>query len=347
MWSPSVNGGVLRRRYLYAPQLESYDVLAPRLHPWVALSAPRDVRGAVVSTDVQGFRRTRCTAGIIDSSSSVADGIVLGGSFSFGVGAESDADTLVSQLAGLTGLRLRNIGIRAATSTHEVIASMPFLEDGGPVVVCSGANNLIASLQTSQPRDVYGPLFFEQALAMVGSRSVNDVVDLVTGKQPAPVGVRGAIRGQLAGLARRAPAAAGPAAAAEIEPLSFGERRELALRRQLRDLSMLVRLVGDPSRITFCAQPFADTSTRGGVAQEQPLLGLHDRQLGVLWERVREYALAIWSRHVDELGVGVRNLGVRFLDLPAASFEGWSFVDRLHCRGEGYRQAATMICEVL
>jgi hypothetical protein len=333
MWSKRVDSSILSARYEAAPQLKVYDGLEPRVHPWVAMSAPRDVRTEVVSTDSQGFRRTPTASGIVDTSTPAADGVVLGGSFVFGVGAESDDQTIAAHLSQLTGGSWRNLGIRAGTSTHEVIASLPFLEKDARVVVCSGANNLIASLQTARPYDVYGPLFFEETLLQVGTRSMHEVVGLVNGS----------IRDD--GSAR--PAAPAPASTPQGENPSMDERRKLAMERQLRDLRLLARFVPDPSQLVFCVQPFVDKTARAGVAEEQPLLGLHDRQLGESWERIREYALATWPRYAAELGERSEKLGVRFVEMPAASFVGWSFVDRLHCRGAGYRQAAQLICDVL
>ncbi|WET83065.1 hypothetical protein P3102_18550 [Amycolatopsis sp. QT-25] len=331
MWSKRVDSAILNGRYEAAPQLEIYDGLEPRVHPWVAMSAPRGVRTATVSTDYQGFRRTPTSSGVVDCATPAADGVVLGGSFVFGVGAESDQDTVTAHLAHLTGRSWRNLGIRAGTSTHELVAALPFLEGDGQVVVCSGANNLIAGLQTNRPHDVYGPLFFEETLLKVGTRSMHDVAALIEGE--ARPGRNGAVRS--------VPEPEGPGG------LTFDQRRTLALERQLRDLRSLVRLAGDPGQIVFCAQPFVDKSARSHVPEEQPLLGLHDRQLGQSWERIREYALAAWPRYTEELGNRCGELGVRFVDMPANRFRGWTFVDRLHCRGEGYRQAAELIVAAL
>ena len=328
MWSKRVESSVLSARYDAVPQFREYDGLELRVHPWVAMSSARNARSEVVSTDLQGFRRTPTASGIVDCSTPVADGMVIGGSFVFGVGAESDEQTLPAHLARLTGGSWRNLGIRAGTSTQEIVSALPFLENDGRIVVCSGANNLIASLQTARPLDAFGPLFFEEALLQVGSRSLHEVVALINGSPLED---------------SRIPA--GPPAAADER--SFEQRRSLALERQLRDLRLLTRFAPDPSQIVFCVQPFVDKSARAGIAEEQPLLGMHDRQLGESWERIREYALASWPRYAAELGERCTALGVKSIEMPAQSFVGWSFVDRLHCRGEGYRQAAELVCEVL
>ncbi|WP_409181489.1 hypothetical protein F9C11_34205 [Amycolatopsis sp. VS8301801F10] len=330
MWSKRVDSAILGGRYEAAPQLETYDGLEPRVHPWVAMSAPREVRTPVVSTDYQGFRRTPCGSGTVDSSTPAADGMVLGGSFVFGVGAESDAETLPAHLARITGRTWRNLGVRAGTSTHELVAALPFVEGDRQVVVCSGANNLIAALQTARPHDVYGPLFFEETLLKVGARSMHDVAALIDGQaRPSRGG------------SPDVPPAEG------VDVGTFDQRRGQALERQLRDLRLLTRLAGGPEQVLFCAQPFVDKSSRSAVPEEQPLLGLHDRQLGESWERIREYALATWPRYTEELGNRCAALGIPFVNLPASAFRGWSFVDRLHCRGEGYRQAAEHLAAAL
>ncbi|MEU5384074.1 hypothetical protein [Kitasatospora cineracea] len=143
-----------------------------------------------------------------------------------------------------------------------------------------------------------------------------------------------------------APAPRGPFAARDRRELTLAERRDLALARQIRDLSLLVRLTG-PAAVLFCVQPFADTGNRNQVPQERELLGAHDQRQGARWNRVREFALACWPRYAAALRAACQDLGVGFLDLDARSFDGWSFVDRVHLTDHGYAQAAEQITEML
>ncbi|MEW1910820.1 hypothetical protein AB0442_20600 [Kitasatospora sp. NPDC085895] len=336
---------VLHTRYALAPQMRAYDALEPHVHPYVGLSAPRGARGTVVSTDAEGFRRTPWRGGWTDTASapSALAGILLGGSFSFGVGASGDGTTIAAHLARSRSEPWLNLGIRAGNSGQELSSVLPFAAQAPVVVLCSGVNNLVAELQSTGPDQVYGPLFFEEAVAAVGSVPVHDLVEQLNGERPGGGAALDRLRSAFGrGAQARRPS---PAAPAPHGP-TLADRRDRALARQVRDLSLLVRMTG-PEKVLFCLQPFAEARSRTAVPQEQQLLGVHDRRQGPRWERVRDFALASWPWFAASMEAACLGLGVRFLDLEAASFEGWSFVDRVHLTDDGYEQAARRITEEL
>ncbi len=340
----NVDPRLLRERYARAPQLREYDQLEPHVHPYVGLASGRGIRTARVSTDAHGFRRTPAGTGMVDTLTPVSelDGVVLGGSFTFGVGSSGDGTTLVAHLAEVRAERWLNLGIRAGNSTQELTAALPFVPGVPRVVVCSGANNLVAALQTDGRHEVYGPMFFEAAVDTVAQVAVHDLVEFVSsGARPR----RRGWRPRRPDPANAAPDPTTGAPAATV--LTLAERLRRAVDRQLRDLTALARLAGDPDRILFCAQPFADSIDRAHVPEERPVFALHDQRQGERWAQVRGFALARWPEYVDALRRGCAALGVRVIDLPAAGFDGWSFVDRLHLTDHGYRQAGQLIAEAL
>jgi hypothetical protein len=330
----NVDPEVLRVRYGYAPQMRVYDKMEPRVHPYVALSAPRDVRTDAVTTDPEGFRRTPWRCGWTDTATSAPElaGIVLGGSFTFGVGATSDRHTIPAHLARLTGQQWLNLGIRSGNSSQELAAALPLADSARRIIVCSGVNNLVAALQTTQRSGYFAPLFFESACAAVGKVAIHDLVESLERRGPA------ASLRALTGPRGRA-----PALSPRPEELTLAQRRDLALSRQVRDLRALGRLAGT-ERVTFCAQPFADELTRSHPA-EQALFRAHDRRQGTRWQQVRTFALACWPDYVARLNGACSEAGIAFLDLPADGFTGWSFVDRVHLTDDGYEQAARLIWE--
>src|ERR1051326_5228620 len=161
----------VEERYRRAPQLREYDRNDVHLRPYVTFAARPHLRNAVFSTDGEGFRISTSPAGDVDTERWVAGGggLVLGGSFTFGVGATGDGATLPSRLAHLVGVPQLNLGICAGNSTQELISAIPFLELAGTVCVCGGANTILAALQSAGLNETYGPLFFEVALGRLGA----------------------------------------------------------------------------------------------------------------------------------------------------------------------------------
>jgi hypothetical protein len=341
----NVDPELLREAYTHAPQLRDYHALGLHVHPYVTFVSERNRRSKVVTTDADGFRRTPSPRGLIDTSTATSelDGAVLGGSFTFGVGATSDAATLVAAIARSRGECWVNLGIRGGNSTQELASVMPFVIDIPRIVVCSGANNLVAALQTSGENDVYGPLFFERSFLLMNSVLDQDLKDSADSTLHS---ARRAID-----LIRRKRGATLPETGARPSTQRSGttpaQRLQLALARQVRDLTLLVRMCGDPRKVVFCTQPFAEAHDRDYVPEERRLIGLYDHRQHEPWRRVLSFALASWSSYVQGLREACVQLGVAFRDLPARDLRGWSFIDRLHLTDEGYRQAALAIMEAL
>jgi hypothetical protein len=319
------------RRYELVPQFEQYDANDLYLRPYVTFCSRPRLSNPVFSTDAYGYRLSSSPIGMIDADRWLTvggGGLVLGGSFVFGVGATSDAATLPSRLAHLTGVPYLNLGIYAGNSLQELVASIPFLEKARTVVVCSGINNVFSSVQSLGHNELYGPLFFEGALATLGRTPIPDLV------------AEGAD-------ASAPPAEGGDAARVVPSTDTAGDlqaRLDGALRRQLRDLSVLAGAVR--GRLLFCLQPFADPALRDPSPQEQRLYDLAQERQGS-WTRARDFVAASWEAHTERLARGCGRLGVDFVDLPARAFTGWSFNDRVHMTDHGYAQAADLVMEAL
>lgn len=322
--SPGADPAYVEERYRRAPQLREYDRNDVHLRPYVTFAARPHLRTPVFSTDADGFRVSTSPSGDVDTGGWVAGGgggLVLGGSFTFGVGATRDGATLPSRLAALLGTPQLNLGICAGNSTQELISAIPFLELARTVCVCGGANTILAALQSAGLNETYGPLFFEVALARLGA---------------APVGGLGPASGRT-GPARPAPAR---------RRLDMEGRLEAGLRRQVRDLRILSRALPDGSRLLFCLQPFAVPPLRDLVPEERELHDLHAAQQG-WWLAIRDFLAARWESCGRRLAADCAGLGVSFLDLAADRFTGWSFLDSVHMTDAGYQQAAALVAEAL
>jgi hypothetical protein len=320
----------LAERYRLAPQLREYDRNEPHLRPYVTFAARPGIRSAVFNTDAEGFRLSASARGPIDTARWLelgGGGLVLGGSVTFGHGASCDAATAPSRLAAQVGSPQLNLGICAGNSTQELIAALPFLESAETIVLVSGANSAVASLQSLGLNETFEPLFFESALAGLAAAPISQVLQAVTGGAPRD----------------RPAAAAVPRAGSRPDPRA---RLEAALDRVVRNLRVLGLARRPGARILFCLQPFVAAGRRDLAPEERELFALTARQQRA-WSGVRDFLTASWTRCADRLAEACAALDVRFLDLSSHRYEGWAFLDLVHMTDSGYRRTAELAAEAL
>lgn len=325
---------LLAERYRLAPQLREYDANEPYLRPYVTFAARPGVRSDIFNTDPEGFRISASPVGPIDTARWLelgGGGLVLGGSVTFGHGATSDAATMPSRLSGLLGVPQLNLGICAANSLQEVISALPFLESAETIVLLSGANSAIASLQSLGLNETFEPLFFESAMAGLASAPISQVLQMVLS------GSRGA-RPERSAPTRPLPRHNGAP--------DLSARLDAALDRMARNLRVLSRARRPGARILYCLQPFVAAGLRDLAPEERELFALNARQQRA-WAPVRDYLAVTWGRCADRMAAACAAADVQFLDLSSHRFSGWSFLDLVHMTDHGYRQTAELIEEAL
>ncbi|MEV0730749.1 SGNH/GDSL hydrolase family protein [Polymorphospora sp. NPDC050346] len=323
------------KRYELVPQFEQYDANELFLRPYVTFVSRPGIDNPVFRTDRLGYRLSDSGQGPVDSDRwrDLDGGIVLGGSFVFGVGASGDGTTLPSRLAHRSGVPYLNLGIYAGNSLQELVAAVPFLAAARSVLICSGINNVFASLQSLGHNEVYGPLFFEGALATLGR---TPIVDLAAAVAEPGRGIPD----------QRAADTAGQVLPSTDTGDHLAARMTAALDRQLRDLRIIAGAARPDARVLFCLQPFADPVLRTPTPPERELFDLARERQGP-WLTARDYVAANWDAYADRMAAGCAELGVDFVDLTARRFTGWSFYDRVHMTDHGYQQAADIIWERL
>ena len=344
-------------RYRLVSSLRVYDELPLVLAPYLsAISQPR-FRSEVVNTDDRGFRFSWGPGGVIESDSwgpSGGRGLVLGGSFVFGIGATHDRHTLVSALNSILSASFLNLGIRAGNSLQEFLTAIPFMEQAEVVIVCSGLNNLLVSLQSLGTHERLGPLFAEEAFEALVDYSITDLASVLRASLDR-VSSRVLIR-EIASRARqRLSWFAGKRSAPEHPPVSpptlSPEQVERAtaesLRRQGRDLVMLRRSLPRDATLIFAAQPFADATSKARCPEEMRLFRLADDLQGRHWQIMKTCLTELWPRYVARLRLLCESEGIPFTDLNALELEGWCYVDRAHMTDHGYRQVAHRLATAL
>lgn len=344
-------------RYAIAPQMRLYDQLPLVLAPYVTTTTRSNFQSAVVNTDDYGFRISYAGRNVIDTASWWSHerrAILLGGSFAFGIGTTGDEHTLASVLAGLTPYAFLNLGIRAANSTQELIASIPFLESAECVVVCSGVNNLVVAFRTIGGDELFGPVFNESVFRTLGGYGIRELEAIIQSRIGG-LGVRALFREIHARFCakafprtRKAPDKRLDELPVETPPLSgLKTVAEAALARQRRDLSILAKALPPKAKLLFAIQPFADTTGKALCQEERQLFELTDGLQGAPWRILKTSLWEVWPSYVAGLKKICARERVNVLDLNAVELSGWSYVDRVHMTDQGYRQVADLLAKVL
>lgn len=300
------------------------------LHPFLGFTLSPGLEIGWLTTDQEGFRVSDSPYGPVDSvgwSAAGGGGILLGNSVALGLAASSDAATVASQLAHLTGVRQLNLGLCAAVSLQEVIAAIPFLPSASTVVIIGGGPDLINLVGSMAAESCYGTVSYERTFDDLTRVPLFDLATLAAGRPLSEL------------EDRRRPAARAP----HWDLDQIDARMAVAARRRIRDLSVLARAAVDGTRILFCQQPLATGNTREYTPQERARYDFDAPIFGMLHSAVE----AKWDDFGALIAAGCAEIGVAYLNLAADRFVGDSFSDTVHLTDGGYRQAAQLIWQAL
>lgn len=346
-----------RRREL-APQLTDYEALEDVLWPFVTVNAQPNISTPVVSTDSRGHRITRLgtqEARSDDAPENAA--FVLGGSVAFGHGATSDESTLAGALWRRTGIPYVNLGIRAGSSTQELVSAIPFAERATTFVVFSGLNNLTRARGSEGLDALYGYVFGDSVLRELASIPFTELGRRVSKPLRATDDET-----LFAEADRRRQKLEAKATGAEWTRRTkrprtkeqgpkirrdAGEVVAIAAGQQLRDLRILRRMLPDAATLVFALQPYAPLIARTLSREEEEIFAALDLIQGEKWDDVRDHIAACWPGFAAAVERGCAELGVPYLDTAAGDLGGWCFVDRAHMTDQGYDAAAAMLEEVV
>jgi hypothetical protein len=347
----------LEDRYAICPQMRVYDQLTPALAPYVAFISKPHFKSDIVNIDSNGFRVSYAGTRAVDTTAwrnITKKAIILGGSFTFGVGATHDRSTLASRMNSITPFTFINLGIRAGNSTQELIASIPFVAHSECILVCSGINNLVVNLQSHGKHDLFGPLFYEENYNLFFNYSITEIAEMIR-SQRTSLNPRKTIEEMARKVHRvlfqkikstRGTARHQSLLTSDAEPEVRTKFRQ-AIEIQKRDLNLLVKLLPSKSRLIFAAQPFASTSKQILSLQEVELFKIMDSLQLWHWQIIKTHLKKLWPEYVAELESFCRTQNISFIDLNQIDFDGWCFVDRIHMTDNGYTQIANAIAREL
>jgi hypothetical protein len=340
--------------YKLCPQMRVYAELPNVIAPYMIFTAKPDFRSDVVNTDRYGFRWSAGTEGITDADEwrkRCKRGIVMGGSFVFGLGATQDRYTVTSHLGSLTNCSFLNLGIISANSTQELISSIPFLPETDYVVICSGVNNLVTNHQSIGRNEMYGPFYYEHIYETLSSYNLRDLAGLVESS----TSKISSVSRLLWEIAMRAIRTAGKQAPTSLEVVvedsnteTFSTSFKHALDLQMRDLRLISKLINTRTKLIFALQPFSFAIKRSTSTEEKALFAMWDERDGTQereWKILRTKMIEWWDDYVIGLCNACKEHNIQFVDLNTLKFDGWCFIDRIHTTDNGNEQVARRIAE--
>jgi hypothetical protein len=340
------------------PQMRTYSDMYEVLMPYITTAPTPLYRSAVVNTDEYGFRHSSGGSEMVDSMSwwdNDKRGIILGGSFTFGVGATADDKTVASALNSIGSHRFLNLGIRAANSTQGLVASIPFLSQSDAVIICGGFNTLVANIQSIGRFDLYGPFAQEHLFARMTKYSLGHLESVVRGAAPVSLsptvllreGIRRFKRAITGTLLQKNRSGGGLDLDFETDEAHVHRRVERALAIQRRDLQIIAKSVGPSARVIFALQPFGLASKLKLTDEERLLFELRAPENLAVRDLVYRQFLEIWPQYTVDLREICRDVGVVFTDLNDVKLDGWCYVDPAHMTDNGYQLVAQHLGRLL
>ena len=157
----------LNQRKLLTPQMETYDNLGVKWHPYIMFFQKPNYKSSIVNTDEFGFRFNQVKNNRYSPFSDFRKSrkelsFIVGSSAVFGVGASNDSSTISSIISKETSDKFLNFGCRAHVSSQELILFnqiSPKFKKIKNVIIFSGLNDLYISFLRDYSSQL-GPFFF-------------------------------------------------------------------------------------------------------------------------------------------------------------------------------------------
>ena len=156
----------VNQRKILTPQMETYDNLGVKWHPYIIFFQKPNYSFRIVNTDQFGFRFNQINK---DKYSPLSDfnkskkelSFLVDSSAVFGVLATNDSNTISSKVSKETSNTFLNFGCRAHVSSQELILFSqisPRFEKIKNVIIFSGLNDLYISFLRNHSSEL-GPFF--------------------------------------------------------------------------------------------------------------------------------------------------------------------------------------------
>jgi acyl carrier protein len=318
------------------PHLTAYSSADYVLAPYINCSLRPNTDTGIIRTDAYGYRVSHDPQGIVDSQSwfeRPRRALALGNSFTLGWGCTGDKMTLPSQLNSKTPYSFLNLGIAAASSLQEAVASIPFLEKAELVLIASGLGNLVHNYEFGPEYDLYGA-FYPQPL-FLGTRETRVEHLSAQLRQGADGSANGTLARNIAAHDKRQ---------RQWTSEEIKQRFDLAAQHHFRDLRLLVQAVQPGTPILYAMQPTSSLAKPELAADEQALLAAFRHY--PMWKDVFEpYVMDQLSDYIEVIAGNCDVLDVPFIDLNEIHYQGICFVDYGHTTDAANEQIASYLAD--
>ena len=350
-------------RHSITPQMADYDRIGQVWVPYLMYFHSPNFRSGSLNTDSLGFRishKGKKELSDFKDLSQADVSLVIGGSFSFGVGASSDRHTVPSLLNGMTDDTWINFGGRAYSSTQELLLFLTYrsyIPRLKRIVLLSGVNNIILHYLSTNTRDEIGTFFFWNTFDKkmnVKPLSVKRKIlktflypfygprldyDNISKDELANILYRD--RADTKGVRRPERVTKDAGGAGNEEKILSVIKRDMYNWKMIRD-ALDVQLI-------YVLQPFANWIDKVRSAEENLLFEELDSYPGNQWKILKENMdkekYAWFTRKMKEIS---HECGMPYYDMNQAFNrmdidKTWLFVDRAHFTDEGYKLTAEIL----
>lgn len=299
-----------------APFTRDYRNCPQVVSPFTCYRAKPNYKSASLNTDSNGYRISRSRGnGIVasDAWSNYSDRcLMLGGSTAFGIGAQNDGETISSWLNRKTGLFYANLGIVGATSTQEMVAAIPFLHDAKSIIIVTGVNNLALTYLNGRQQQLYGHIF------NAGDYSSDNKEDTSNHESYEGYGD------------------------------GYDDLEEYAMRWQMHDIGIILKLTDVNSKVMLCIQPYASSAHRERNEYEEQALevcrGIRSVNADKKFTSLHRMLEERYANYAKSLTISVNQMyNLPILNLNDVKYYGWSFYDSVHLTSTGYEIIADEI----
>lgn len=357
----------MKIRYALIPQMKDYDRLSQQWSPYLMFFHAPYHASEVLSTDAYGFRITHKDTDKLSNFENIHEkpvGLVVGGSFVFGVGASTDRQTISSLMNENTDYVWLNFGGRAFSSTQELLLFQFFhqqVKGIKKIIILSGINNLVLNYMAQQPHEL-GLFFYQNQFLVKMNASLSKKRRLAKlilypffGERIdyAHIPFRELLDSVLFAKKRQAK----PSSRRENKPISNKQNTDEAdkenilkiIKRDIINWKLLTKTLG--IELHYVLQPFSTWVEKEKSDEELKLFAELDQFQGRDWKILKDKLdLPLYDWFSSQLKEICNLQGVNFFDLnrelSAMRLDRkWLFVDRVHCTDEGNRIVASILKE--
>ncbi len=321
----------MKTRYDLCPQFKIYDEIFPNYLNHLMFTQSPGIRTNVCNTDVYGARFN--SGNNLSKQKSIFDeyiefaknedtqeqGVVLGGSQVFGVGATSDYNTISSTLTRLTKNFYFNLGGRAFNGMQEIIQLLLFINKFKKlkkILIISGINELYMFSENSFSKKFPGPMYNNQFF----TENLKNLKGNLKDKLIRKIKLKNVLSHD------------------DFPIINIGE----VIERNIKMLSIISN--GLKTDIEFFLSPYIFWAKNEDLFSDEEKILIKDSNNNNVYELMAKNYNMI--KEVYEKNC--KKNSIKFFDLnemfkKKVTMKEWLFTDRVHCTDLGYKYCAEII----